>query len=658
MPESINIPADFIARDELVVAPRGALDDWLRRVWLPNAVLDKVAVSERRLLDRVELECASVQLLTDEGLGQAIARIRSDLRRLPQDLGVLAGALALVADTCRRVTGLSPFRSQLLGALLIYRGHVAEMATGEGKTLTVMLAAALRALSGSRVHVITVNDYLATRDFEMARQFLQRLGLSCGLVAAGLPEAQRRAAYQCDVLYCTNKELVFDFLRDRHQNGREPLGLQRHAARLLGGATPQERRYQFAIVDEADSVLLDEAMTPLVLAAGNESPYRDWRVIERVLVLARGLVEGVDFHLDRMARRVELTGVGGQKVCAGLDLREIRLEIDRVKLDLATRALHALYLLERDRAYIVRDGKVQIVDEGTGRVLADRSWEDGLHQLVEVKEGVELSQTRQSVERISFQQFFLLYHTLAGTTGTASEVAGELQEYYRLRVVKVPLNRPGQRRIHPARVFADRNAQSAFIVQRIVELVGLGRPVLVGTRNVAESETLAASLREAGVACKLLNARHLAQEAEIVAQAGEPGCVTVATNMAGRGTDIRLTGAAEKNGGLHVILTELHGAKRIDRQLEGRCARQGDPGSFEIVLRLEPGTELGRLDGWLLLLGRMMPPGRWSENGLGWLASLALWVKRVLQRLSEHRDARLRRRMVRAEQQGRGLIDY
>lgn len=658
MAEPVNIPSDFIARDEAAVTPRGVLDGWLRRVWLPAAVLDRVSDCDRRLLDRVEADRASAEALSEAGLGQAVARVRSDLLRLRGDEGTLAHALALVAETCRRVSGLSPFRSQLLGALLIYRGLVAEMATGEGKTLTVMMAAALRALSGSRVHVVTVNDYLARRDGEAARLFLLRLGLSCGLVVADLSEAQRRAAYHCDVLYCSNKELVFDFLRERHRHGREPLGLLRHAARLAGPVPAGERRYQFAIIDEADSVLLDEAMTPLVLSAGSESSYPDRRVTELVLGMARRLVEGVDFHADRMVRRIELTAAGMQKVCAGLDLRDLRLEIDRVKLDLASRALHALHLLERDRAYIVRDGKVQIVDEGTGRILADRSWEQGLHQMVEAKEGLELSQTRQSVERISFQQFFLRYHTLAGTTGTASEVASELQEHYRLRVMKVPLNRPGRRQLHRARVFADRPAQAAFIVQRVAGLVAQGRPVLVGTRNVAESESLAASLRAAGLACALLNARHVAQEAELIAQAGQPGRVTVATNMAGRGTDIRLSGPARQNGGLHVILTELHAAQRIDRQLEGRCARQGDPGSFEIILRLEPGTALGRFDGWLLLLGRLMPGGGWPGSGLGWLASLALAAKRVLQRLGEGRDARLRRRMVRAEQQARGLIDY
>ena len=657
MVEPGNIAADFIARDEAAVTPRGALDGWLRRAWSPAAVLDRVPDCDR-LLDRVEADRASAEALSEAGLGQAVARVRSDLLRLRGDDGVLAHALVLVAETCRRVSGLSPFRSQLLGALLIYRGFVAEMATGEGKTLTVMIAAALRALSGSRVHVVTVNDYLARRDGEAARLFLLRLGLSSGLLVAGLSEAQRRAAYHCDVLYCSNKELVFDFLRDRHRHGREPLGLQRHAARLAGTVAASERRYQFAIVDEADSVLLDEAMTPLVLSAGSESSYPDWRVTGRVLGIARGLVEGVDFHADRTVRRVELTAAGMQKICAGLDLRDVRLEIDRVKLDLASRALQALHLLERDRAYIVQDGKVQIVDEGTGRILADRSWEQGLHQMVEVKEGLELSQARQGVERISFQQFFLRYHTLAGTTGTASEVASELQEHYRLRVVKVPLNRPGRRRLHPARVFADRQAQTAFIVRRVAELVGQGRPVLVGTRNVAESESLAASLRAAGVACALLNARHVAREAELVAQAGQPGRVTVATNMAGRGTDIRLSVPAEQNGGLHVILTELHAAQRIDRQLEGRCARQGDPGSFETILRLEPGTALGRFDDWLLMLGRLMPAGGWPGSGLGWIATLALGVKRVLQRLGEYRDARLRRRMVRAEQQARGLIDY
>lgn len=650
--------ADFIARADPVGAMPGPISGWLRRLWSPKAVLRHAPASYFRLIDAVEIAWSRMRDRSDCDLDQALADARTTLRLGPESDAVLAQLLAGVAEVCRRVSGLAPFREQLLGALLIYRGFVAEMATGEGKTLTVMLAAALRALAGWKVHVVTVNDYLAARDRELATVFMDRLGLDCGLIVAGLSNASRLAAHRAQVVYCSNKELVFDFLRERHACGRQPLGLARHAARLTGREAGGDRRYQFAIVDEADSVLLDEAMTPLVISSAETAALFDAEIIASALTVARDLVAGSDFIADLATRYLVLTPEGASRVCACLDLSAIGLEIDRVKLDFATKALYALHMLERDKSYIVLNDKVQIVDEGTGRILADRSWEDGLHQMVEVKEGLLPTAARQSVERMSFQQFFSRYHTLAGATGTASEVAAELQEHYRLQVVQVPLHKPSRRCREKPRVFANWEEQSAFIVSRVATLVAAGRPVLVGTRNISESERLAACLREVGIECSLLNARHVEQEAAIVAEAGKSAAVTVATNMAGRGTDISLGERAAERGGLHVILTELHAAQRIDRQLEGRCARQGDPGSFEMLLRLEPESLLGRFDNGLLRLSRLTAAGRWPRDGIGLLPQLALRLKRMLQRLCELRDAGLRRRMVSLERQRQDLIDY
>jgi preprotein translocase subunit SecA len=659
MAEPRAVPtADFVARPDPIGSMPGPISGWLRRLWLSRAVLQRAPAGCLRLIEAAEQAGAGLRSLSDRALDQALADARTALRLCPDSDPALAQMLASVAEVCRRVCGLAPFREQLLGALLIYRGFVAEMATGEGKTLTVMLAAALRALAGCKVHVVTVNDYLTERDWKLATPFMRRLGLDCGLMVSGLSSASRQAAHRAQVVYCSNKELVFDFLRERHARGRQPLGLARHAARLSGRDADSDRRYQFAIVDEADSVLLDEAMTPLVISSADTAALFEASTMASALAVARELVEGRDFVADRSRRQIFLTPEGASRVCVRLDLTAVGLEIDRVKLDLASKALHALHMLERDKSYIVMDDKVQIVDESTGRILADRSWEDGLHQLVEVKEGLLPTIVRQSVERLSFQQFFNRYHTLAGATGTASEVAAELQEHYRLQVVRVPLHQPSRRLRAPARVFASREAQDAFIVSRVAELIALGRPVLIGTRNISESERLAASLRELGIECALLNARHVEQEAAIVAQAGKSAAVTVATNMAGRGTDISLDPRAAACGGLHVILTELHAAQRIDRQLEGRCARQGDPGSFEMLLRLEPGSVLGRFDRDLLRLSRLTTMGGWPVNGIGLLPWLALRLKRVLQRWCEWRDAGQRRRMVRLERERQDLIDY
>jgi preprotein translocase subunit SecA len=652
------LSADFVARADPIGAMPGPIAGWLRRLWSPKSVLRSAPANDLRLVDAAQAAWSELRKLPDSSLNQALADARTALRLCPKPDKALAPLLAVVAESCRRVSGLAPFREQLLGAVLIYRGYVAEMATGEGKTLTVMLAAALRALAGSKVHVVTVNDYLTARDWALASPFMHRLGLECGLIVAGLSNDSRQAAHRAQVVYCSNKELVFDFLRERHAHGRQPLGLARHAARLAGREAGADRRYQFAIVDEADSVLLDEAMTPLVISSAETAALFDAATVSSALTVARGLVAGSDFIAELASRRLVLTPEGATRVCARLDLSPIGLEIDRVKLDFATKALYALHLLERDKSYIVQGDKVQIVDEGTGRILADRSWEDGLHQMVEVKEGLIPTAVRQSVERMSFQQFFRRYHSLAGATGTASEVATELQEHYRLQVVRVPLHKPLQRCMEQPRVFADRESQIAFIVSRVGQRIAAGQPVLVGTRNISESERLAIRLRELGIECALLNARHVEQEAVIVAAAGKAGAVTVATNMAGRGTDISLDQRAAECGGLHVILTELHAAQRIDRQLEGRCARQGDPGSFEMLLSLDPSSVLGRFDSGLLRLSRLTSTQGWPRDGIGLFPLFALRLKRLLQRLCEVRDAGQRRLMVRLERQRQDLIDY
>ena len=651
-----RIPRDFAARPDTHAPAPGALDRWLRRLWSPPAFSRRIAHPEQRLLARIEAARPAFVDRDAAGLREALVEVRAQLRAAPDGEQALARAFALVARFSALELGLDPYPAQLAGALLIHRGFVAEMATGEGKTLTVMLAAAVRALSGNAVHVVTVNDYLAQRDCGLASGLMRALGLACDVVVEGLPEPRKRLAYRADVVYCSNKELVFDFLRGRLASGRRPEGLVRHAACLADpGGLADGVRYQFAIVDEADSVLLDEALTPLVIAAPLESPAFGAYASQAAIAFARTLTPGDDFRLSPDRTAVSLTPRGERRAREWLDPGTPELDFDRIRIERVTKALRALHVLVRDKAYIVHDGKVRIVDEGTGRVLGDRSWEDGLHQMVEAKEGVEVSLPRQSVERIAFQQFFMRYHTLSGTTGTAREVAGELFEHYRLRVVAVPLHKPSRRRTLPACVFGDRRAQFDRVRERIVELAGEGRPVLVGTRTVEESERLAAHLRDAGIGFELLNARRPEIEAEAVAQAGRAGRVTVATNMAGRGTDILLGPGVASRGGLHVILTELHDAQRIDRQLAGRCARQGDPGSFEMLLRLDPGSTLGAgLDRLLLRLPREV----WPASGRGFAPALMLAARRLLQRVRQGEHAAMRRRLVAHELRGDGLDDF
>jgi preprotein translocase subunit SecA len=399
------------------------------------------------------------------------------------------------------------------------------------------------------------------------------------------PDA-RRAAYRCEITYCCNKEIAFDYLRDRRVLGGKPRAIAMKLDALGGaGVGPRLllRGLQFAIVDEADSVLVDEARTPLILSAEADHSQRE-TLYAQALELARRLGEdayrlgetGVEITARGLDRLEEL-GEGMHGVWRGPRRRE----------QLVRQALSALHAFQRDRHYLVRDGKVVIIDENTGRLMPDRSWEQGLHQLIELKEGCEVTGRRETLARISYQRFFRRYVHLAGMTGTASEVASELWAVYRLRVARIPTHRPGRRARERDQVFGRSDRKWRAVVETITRLQADGRPVLVGTRSVAASETLGEHLDKAQIAHRLLNARQDRDEAEIIAQAGAPGCVTVATNMAGRGTDIKLAPGVAERGGLHVIATELNDSGRIDRQLFGRCARQGDLGSCQAILAIE-----------------------------------------------------------------------
>jgi preprotein translocase subunit SecA len=582
--------------------PRGAYPERVepRAVWLDRLGARAVSPAVRwmrlrrarrgRLVQQVEVQGRSVASLGEAELRLAAQALRRDLWIEGFTEALVARSFALVREAASRTIGERHYDVQLLGGQVLLEGMVAEMETGEGKTLAATLPACTAALAGLPVHIVTVNDYLAARDAEWMGPIYRALGLRVGVIIHGMDPAARRAAYACDVTYCTNKEVAFDYLRDRIVLRGNPGRIHLQLERLRGEGARWNRLLlrglYFAIVDEADSVLVDEARTPLIISGGQgATPER--RIYETALVLAGELEAGRDFVADQKDRLVRLTE-GGQA-----HLEEVTRPLGSVwtgrqrREELVRLALSARQLYLRDKHYLVRDGKVQIIDEYTGRVMADRSWEQGLHQMIEAKEDCQLTGQLETLARISYQRFFRRYHRLAGMTGTAREVAGELWSVYRLPVVRVPTNRPLRRTRLPDRVHLSSHARWEAVAARLTALHREGRPVLVGTRSVAASEHLSQLLTVAGLPHRVLNARQDKEEAEIIAQAGQAKQITVATNMAGRGTDIRLGAGVAELGGLHVIATERHEAGRIDRQLFGRCGRQGDPGSYEAIVSLE-----------------------------------------------------------------------
>ena len=557
---------------------------WLKRP-LPSALRQGHAVAEA--VERMQPE---IDALGARGLRARADALRPALLREGFTPELAARSFALVRAAAWHELGQRHFPVQLVGGHAMLGGLLAEMETGEGKTLTASLPAATAALAGLPVHVITVNDYLSGRDGETLGPVYGALGLSVGVARVDQQPGERQAAYAADITYCTNKDIGFDYLRDgltmasNRGRGRlllqKMLGLGDRADRLL------LRGLAFAIVDEADSVLIDEARTPLVISGAGDAE-GDARLYAEALAAVRRLQKGEDFLVAPRERIARLTPRGREHLKDLSRALPPPWNSDRGREELAQQALAALHLFELDVHYLVRDGKVMIIDEYTGRVLPDRSWERGLQQLVEAKEGCEVSARRGTLARITYQRLFRRYLRLAGMSGTAAEVAPELEAVYGLSVARIPTNRPVLRRDCGVRLYGDRQRKWQAVADALLRQQAAGRPVLVGTRSVAASEELAGVLAARGIAHVVLNARQDSEEAAIVARAGEAGRVTIATNMAGRGTDIRPGADVLARGGLHVILTEFHESARIDRQLFGRCGRQGDAGSYEAIVAFD-----------------------------------------------------------------------
>ncbi|MFH0965293.1 MAG: preprotein translocase subunit SecA [Planctomycetota bacterium] len=553
-------------------------------------------VKVRGLMRRARAVAAlegEVQKLSEAELVGKTAAFRERVRTGEKLEAVLPEAFACVREAARRTIGLRHYDVQVAGGVALHRGKAVEMQTGEGKTLAATMPAYLNALTGRGVHIVTVNDYLAKRDTEWMGPIYQFLGLRVGCIAHGMTHEERRSAYRAHVTYGTNKEFAFDYLRDQ---------LRRHASRRSSaagvferwksgegseGAGTVQRAHHYAIVDEVDSILIDEARVPLIIsdAAPEESPYaKAIRLADRI---AGRLVRGTQYGIDVVKQDAYLTEAG--KALAAESFAQVAAEVPpgRPFAHFVEQALRARQFYVRDREYLVTDDKVIIVDEFTGRALPDRSWSVGLHQAIQAKEGLPVTAETRTLGMVTFQRYFKLYEKLCGMTGTARSSRGEFRRVFHLEVVSIPTNRRLRRRNAGDLIYADRRRKNEAIVGRILELHAQGRPVLVGTRSVKRNEELAAMLSERGIEHAVLNARQHAEEAKIIARAGELGRVTIATNMAGRGVDIVLGDGVAALGGLAVIGTERHDARRIDLQLGGRAGRQGDLGSFEFYLSFE-----------------------------------------------------------------------
>lgn len=650
-------PADYFIRPERKDPKPGAVDKALRWVEAGTVGLRSRRYLRRpRFVSRVKRHGRRLEGLSDEALGEEMERLRARMLLAGLSDPVVARSFALIRELAWRTLSMRHYDCQLLGGWSLLRGMVAEMETGEGKTLTATLAAGTAALAGIPVHVITVNDYLTGRDAEWMGALYRALGVSVGCIVHGLAPAERRAAYACDITYCTNKEVTFDYLRDwiALEGRLGPLRLQAESLHRRTSRTEQLllRGLPFAIVDEADSVLIDEARTPLIISRSTEIE-GERAFMEEALALAGRLQEKTDYRLDRVERKIELTA-GGRSRIRGESKRLGPLWTGAVRREEIVRlALMATLLFHRDEQYLVSDGKVQIVDEFTGRVMPDRSYEGGLHQLIEIKEGCEITHQPETQARISYQRFFRRYLHLAGMTGTATEVTRELFFVYGLRTARIPPNRPVQRRELPGSVFSSETDKWNRVVERIREEHEKGRPVLIGTRSVAASERASRRLSDLGLSHQVLNAKQDAEEADIIARAGAAGCITIATNMAGRGTDILLGAGVRDGGGLHVLLTERHEAGRIDRQLAGRCGRQGDPGSYEAILSLEDSLLDGGRGGLAAAAARRIPPI--ASPGGSWLAKRAI---RNAQKQVERLHARIRKRLLKEDERRGEMLSF
>ncbi len=558
----------------------------------------------RPVVNKINALEPEIEKLSNEELKAKSLEFKERLNNGEKLDSILPEAFACVREASKRTIGLRHFDVQMIGGYILHQGKIAEMKTGEGKTLVATLPVYLNSLTGKGVHVVTVNDYLAKRDKEWMEPVYNALGMTVGNICHDTSDEDRRKAYACDITYVTNNELGFDYLRDNMKISKEQ--------RVL-------RELNFAIVDEVDSILIDEARTPLIISGPGEESTDKYYVANRIVPMLKGrhiteneeikakyegidLSKGYDYLVDEKNHTVVLTEQGVQKAERFLGVKNIYDDMQAEWVHHITQAIRAHELYKRDVAYVVKDGEVIIVDEFTGRLMPGRRWSDGLHQAIEAKENLKIEQENQTLATITFQNFFRMYNKIAGMTGTALTEASEFWEIYKLDVVEVPTNNPMIRKDYPDVIYRTEKEKYNAIIQDIEQCWRKGQPVLVGTRSIEKSELISDMLRKKGIPHNVLNAKYHELEAQIIAQAGAKGAVTIATNMAGRGTDIVLGAGDEENGkfvrevgGLYIIGTERHESRRIDNQLRGRAGRQGDPGASRFYLSMQ--DELMRLFG-------------------------------------------------------------
>lgn len=547
----------------------------------------------RAQVRRIDSLGPELEKLSDEELRKSSLSLRYQARSGKPLDGLLSEAYAMVREAGRRVLNMRHYEVQLLGGIAMHHGSVAVMQTGEGKTLTATLPLYLAALAGRGAHLATANDYLAARDAELMGPIYQALGMTVGVVQSDTSRRKRREAYASDVTYSTAKEFGFDFLRDRLHLRKLDEGHTSLIASLVGEVNPDDqkpvqRELNFILVDEADSILIDEARTPLIVSSIPDEQIETREALYRWSAdVCKEFQKETHFEQGTDSKSITLTPEG-RKFARKLPHPELLKQVPAI--DIYEQLEQAIFVEEhylRDRQYVIREGEVVIVDEFTGRLAEGRKWRAGLHQAIEAREGLEISFETGEAARVTIQDLFLKYDRLCGMTGTAANSSTELRKIYQVRVDQIPTNKPPKRKQWPDLVFGTADQKWHAIADEVLAVHQTGRPILIGTRTIDKSELLSQLLEERGVKHEVLNARHVAREALIVESAGQHGRVTVATNMAGRGTDIKLAPPALDLGGLHVICSELHESARIDRQLIGRCGRQGDPGSFRYFMSLE-----------------------------------------------------------------------
>jgi preprotein translocase subunit SecA len=570
--------------------PKGLDAAWNAGVGFVDRFVPRYRGFIRRVEKILSLE-KNFSEMTNSKLRDVATELRKIFRCRRDNSSDLERAFALVREVAFRQIDEKPYPVQMAGALALENGCIAEMATGEGKTLASTMPATIAGWRGQGCHVVTVNDYLARRDAEWMGRIYRFCGLSVAYIEQQMPPNERKVAYMADVTYCTNKEVAADFLRDRLVLG----GLKSLTSTLLakiagssGHVTDRlvQRGLHYAIVDEADSILIDESVTPLIISGDAPNP-EQIESYQQAREIADQLKLEVDYQVNHRYREIELTNQGEARLETLTSGLGGVWKANRRTIEIVNQALTAKELYLLDKHYVIDDGKIVIVDEFTGRMMPDRTWRDGLHQAIEAKERVEINSPKDTYARISFQRFFRMYHKLSGMTGTASEAAAEFWQIYQLPVVKIPTNRPCIRKTMPTLILNTESAKWARIVQEVRRIHETGRPILIGTRSVRASEHLSQMLKTEKLEHQVLNAIYHNQEAQIVAEAGQHGRITVATNMAGRGTDIKLGRGVAQLGGLHVLAAEPNESARIDRQLYGRGARQGDPGSAQGIFSLE-----------------------------------------------------------------------